>query len=123
MAVPTAISNDRQSDVGIQKYKNAMFFRDGVPLYLGDDGDFKIWFDGTDVNIYGADLTFSDTHKLIFGDGADASINWTATVMEVNPGGKLVLKNITAARAATSDQCYLKSDAAGGGYYLMVSSG
>jgi hypothetical protein len=104
--------------------------RDDTKLYLGTDGDFRLWYDSTytAAAASGADLRISDTQKIEFGDGGDASLNWDGhkLVLTSTSDIKLTTSFITlgvSGRQALSDSIYFKSDTAGGGYFVMVSSG
>jgi len=69
----------------LEKYPDAAFVTDNLPLYFGTDGDTKLQFSSanTKLVVSKADIRFSDTTKLEFGDAGDATINWDATKLVV----------------------------------------
>jgi hypothetical protein len=61
---------------------------DDKPLFFGTDGDTKVQFSSsaTKTVISGADIRFSDTTKLGFGDADDVTINWDASKLAIAGG-------------------------------------
>lgn len=73
----TSVGSDRQSDVAIQRYTDALFVRDNKKLFFGNDGDVSFEYDADGnavLNTAGADIRISDTQLLAWGDDADFSL-------------------------------------------------
>lgn len=82
----TAIGNDRKGGGPLEKYRDAMFVRDDIKLYFGNDGDFSIEYDADGNSVVataGADFRMSDTQTLQFGDGGDVKVCWTGAVLTI----------------------------------------
>ena len=110
-------------------------------LQFGNGADTTITHDGTSTKmtgslfVQGGDITMSDTASLLFGNTAgDASVTFDATNLQVACDSDIVLTaaglTVTtertlgvAGRTTESGAVYFKSDTAGGGFFMMVSSG
>jgi len=132
----TVVGADRQANIAFQKYPDAVFVRDDKKLFFGDDGDASISWDSSNsklvveagkLNVTGGDILLSDTAKLNIGDGADASLYFDGVNLRLTTVSDLILHTAVtlgiAGRPTTSDALYFKSDTAGGGFFVMVSSG
>lgn len=79
----TSIGADRQSDVLVQKYPDALFIRSDIgKQYFGDGGKTAVSYKtaiGATVVEGAGDLAFSDTTVLYLGDGKDVGITWNGT--------------------------------------------
>lgn len=84
----TKVGTDRKPLQALEKYPDAAFVTDDLPLYFGTDGDAKVQFSAADTKVIysGADFRFSDTTKLEFGDSGDATINWNGSTLVVTGG-------------------------------------
>jgi len=72
----TAIGTDR-SNTALQEYPDAVFVRDDMKLYFGNDGDAYIELDaaGSDtLNLGGANIRIADNVRLQFGDSAESYV-------------------------------------------------
>ena len=102
----TKIDGRRQPYQALEKYPDAAFLTDDLPLYFGTDGDTKFKYDAADgvLEVSGADIRFSDTVKLIFGDDNDASLSWDGAELDLT-GVKL---NYTSGDIQLSDTAELQ---------------
>ncbi|HET6442726.1 MAG TPA: hypothetical protein VFH53_10145 [Phycisphaerae bacterium] len=120
----TAIGNDRSTGSALERYPDAVFVRDDKVFYLGNDGDFSLWYDETTddvVKTAGADLRISDTQKIQFGDGADVTLTWDGTNLLIAGFPSAGLSDVNP---ATSNALWFKSDWHGpSDYVLCVSTG
>ena len=97
----TAIGNDRQADIAVQIYTDAMFIRDNKKFYLGTDGDFSMEYDadGNGVALCaGADLRMADGQKIGFGADADLTFDSSDGYLFLRASGN-ALSDVDPARA------------------------
>jgi len=102
----TKVDRYRNPKQALEKYPDAAFLTDDLPLYFGTDGDTKFKYDAADgvLEVSGADIRFSDTVKLIFGDDNDASLSWDGAELDLT-GVKL---NYTSGDIQLSDTAELQ---------------
>jgi hypothetical protein len=77
----TKVDKYRLPYQALERYTDAVIITDNNPLYFGNDGDTKVQFNSTDTKtvVSKADIRFSDTTNLGFGDADDATITWDGT--------------------------------------------
>jgi len=102
----TSIGSDRQQGSPLEKYTDALFVRDDVKLYFGNDGDLSMEYDedGNDVFLFGgtAHIRVPDDKQLQFGTGNDVKLYFDGT--------NFLLKGLPTSDPSASDALYLANN-------------
>ena len=119
---------DRVAGAALERFQDAVFVRDDLPFYFGNDGDFKLEYDEDGDNVLrtsGADLRLSDTQQLQFGDDGDCQMVYCPTNKCLRTFRKIGSYNylIDQGVGQTENQEFLGSFSLIGSNLLFSSSG